>query len=187
MPLITMVDREPHDGLSIDDVFEILSNARRRYMIDYLHQTGGTATLSEIADQIAAWEYETPVDDVGNDERRRVYISLYQTHLPKLVEYGVIQYDEDTKTARLTGRVADVDRYLYLDEPASGRWWLRYGALAAVAAGLTVGIWLGWYPLSIVSTEAAALLVTAAFIALSAAHYAAHRYGRYRWRLGRQW
>lgn len=176
--LDTMIDRKSDDGLSPDDSFEILSNARRRYMIDYLHQQGGAESLSNIADHIAAREYDTPVDQIDNDQRRRVYISLYQTHLPKLVEYGVVEYDEDEKIVGLTGRVADIDRFLYIDSREPGRWWVLYVGLTAVAAGLFVGTWLEWYPLSILTEELLALLVAAAFVTLSAAHYAAVRFGR---------
>lgn len=180
-----MVNRNSNDELSTDDVFEILSNARRRFMIDYLHQQGGAESLSDIADHIASREYETSVDGINNDQRRRVYISLYQTHLPKLIEYGVVEYDEDEKTVSLTRRVADVDRFLYIDNAGSGRWWLLYVGLAAVAAGLFVGTWLDWYPRATISEELLVLLVAAAFITLSAAHYAVVRFGRRHRRLGR--
>lgn len=179
-----MVDRKSDDGLSPDDVFEILSNARRRFMIDYLHQQGGSQSLSDIADHIASREYETPVDQIGNDQRRRVYISLYQTHLPKLVEYGVVEYDEDEKSVSLTRRVADVDRFLYINNEGPGRWWVLYVVLTAVAAGLLAGTWLDWYPFAMLSEELLVLLVAAAFITLSAAHYAAVRFGRRHRRLG---
>lgn len=168
----------PNDGLSPDDVFEILSNARRRTMIHYLHQQHGHADLSDIADHIAAWEYDTTHDQITSDQRRRVYISLYQTHLPKLAEYGIVDYDEDEKTVRLTSRVKDVDRFLYIEDQKMNRWWLAYIALAIIAAMLLLGTWLNGTLRSMLSGELLALLVAMAFIILSAVHYAAVRFRR---------
>lgn len=35
---------------------------------------------------------------MSDDRRREIYISLYYAHLPKLVDEGVITFDEDTET-----------------------------------------------------------------------------------------
>lgn len=182
-----MDDAELNDGLSPDDVFEILSNARRRSMIHFLHEQRGQASLSDIADHIAAWEYDTSGDQVNSDQRRRVYISLYQTHLPKLAEYGVVDYDEDEKTVELTRRVRDVDRFLYIDDQPASRWWLAYVTLAIGAAALLVGTWLDGSLNSILPAEQLALLIAGAFIVLSASHYVAVRFSRRRRTVGREW
>lgn len=51
--------------------------------------------MRTLAEEIAAWEHETTVQQLGNDQRQRTYIGLYQSHLPKLDDYGVIEYNQD--------------------------------------------------------------------------------------------
>lgn len=180
---------DPHqtDGLSPDDAFEILSNGRRRAVIHYLHEQDGEAHLSDIADHIASWEYGVDRDEINSNQRRRVYISLYQTHLPKLAEYGVVEYDDDEKTVTLTRRVAAVDRFLYIDDREPSRWWLAYVGLATVAAILVAVSWVDGPAFSAVTNEVLALLIAGGFILLSVVHYAAIRVRRGRGRMHRDW
>jgi len=74
-------------------VFTLLKNPRRRAVLRHLEDTPET-TLADLADRIAAEENDTTPELLSSSERKRVYISLYQSHLPKLAEFGVIEYDQ---------------------------------------------------------------------------------------------
>ncbi|MFC7046607.1 hypothetical protein ACFQH6_15405 [Halobacteriaceae archaeon GCM10025711] len=52
--------------------------------------------------QIAAWENGISADQVSSKQRRRVYTALHQTHLPRMVRQGVIEYDQNSKVIELT-------------------------------------------------------------------------------------
>ncbi|WP_227775534.1 DUF7344 domain-containing protein [Haladaptatus pallidirubidus] len=66
---------------SFDDIFKLLSEKRRRYAIHHLSATPeGVATLSDLVEQVAAWETETSTGDVPDDYQRRVEASLHHTH-----------------------------------------------------------------------------------------------------------
>lgn len=82
------------DDLPLSTVFELLSNQRRLQILKYL-STAETAEVSEIAEYIAAIENDVPRDEVQTDERKRVFISLYQTHVPRLEDHGIVTYDRD--------------------------------------------------------------------------------------------
>lgn len=170
---MTRVDT--NGDLSPDDIFEILSNSRRRYLIHTLHQRGGAAGLSELADRIAASEHGIPIADVESDQRRRVYISLYQTHLPKLEEYGIVDYDEEDKTVSLTDRVDRLDHYLYIGNHTARQWWIYYATLSIVGLVVIAGSWAGVYPITVVSIEVLAQVIAVGFVVLAAAHFLATR------------
>ncbi|WP_158237441.1 DUF7344 domain-containing protein [Halegenticoccus soli] len=83
------------NGTSRDDepltetaIFQLLGNERRRLVVDYLLQNGD-ATRRELAEHVAEAEG-------AENERayKSVYVSLHQTHLPKLEVYGVVRFDE---------------------------------------------------------------------------------------------
>lgn len=99
-------------ALTDDEMFEVLSNRRRRRVIEYLRTGDGTASAGELAVQIASAENDTPVQEVSSYERKRVYVSLYQNHLPVMDDAGVIDYDADRKTVRLLPTVAKCEPYL---------------------------------------------------------------------------
>lgn len=78
----------------------------------YLRTHDETATVNELAEQIAAWENEIDVDELSSQQRKRVYVSLYQTHLPKLAETNIVDYDVDEGTVRLTDQAGEIDAFL---------------------------------------------------------------------------
>lgn len=89
-------------SLSLDERFEILKNERRRLVLQYLKGAEGTVKLNELANQITAIENDTDVKAITSEERKRVYVGLYQFHLPKMARMGVIEYDKDRGDVALT-------------------------------------------------------------------------------------
>lgn len=89
-------------ALDRSEVFHLLQNSRRRAVVQYFSTFDGPTTIGDLAEQIAAWECDVPLDEVTKDQRQRVYISLYQSHLDKLDENDVVDY-EDTGDMITTG------------------------------------------------------------------------------------
>lgn len=144
------------DRMSMDLVFEILSNTRRRMVLYYLRQDGGTSTIQKLAEQIAVMENDTRVEQLSSQQRKRVYVSLYQTHIPKLEETGIIEYDDDEGEVYLTDRAVEIDSYLTPTTESEYQWQIHYLALAgigglllflssSVVAGVSVlpTLWIG--------------------------------------------
>jgi len=84
------------DSLDTSSLFHILSNERRRITLDILSR--GPMDLGELATQVTARENGIPPAEVTSDMRKCVYVGLYQAHLPKLKDHGVI---EETETGEL--------------------------------------------------------------------------------------
>jgi DNA-binding transcriptional ArsR family regulator len=80
--------------LDLDEVFAALGHPRRRYLLYTLVNEGSEETLSELATKLAAWEQDKPASEVTDDERRDVQLSLYHSHIPKLADFGVLDYQE---------------------------------------------------------------------------------------------
>ncbi|AHF98898.1 hypothetical protein HALLA_08515 [Halostagnicola larsenii XH-48] len=80
--------------LSRDAIFHLLQTSRRRETIRYLLEANGPVKMREVAEHVAAREHETTVEQLRSTERQRVYIPLYQSHLPKLDKNDVIDYDQ---------------------------------------------------------------------------------------------
>ncbi len=79
-----------------DDAFDALRVERRRAALQYLMENeDNAAPLGEIAEAIAASEYDTTPANLGSQDRKRIYVGLYQTHVPRLEEYGLVSVDRD--------------------------------------------------------------------------------------------
>ena len=80
--------------ISREQIFEVLSNERRRLVLRYLRERDGEHRVDfrDLVDQVAAWENETTPDRLGSSERKCVYTALRQTHLPKLQQFGIVEF-----------------------------------------------------------------------------------------------
>ncbi|WP_231189370.1 hypothetical protein [Haladaptatus sp. DYF46] len=98
--------------LSKDTIYHLLQVQRRRFALHYLQETTEPVVMSDLAEQVAAWEHGTTIGNLQSKERQRAYISLYQSHLPKLDEKGVIEYDQARGIVKRTGLTTHLDPYL---------------------------------------------------------------------------
>lgn len=120
-----------------DLVYRVLSDTRRRYAFHYLKQCDGPITLRELAEQVAAWENEKDRNALSSQERKRVYISLYQSHLPTLDKEGIVDYDSETGTVGLPEAVAGLEIYLEV-VPTWDLRWSTYYLLLSILNGLVL-------------------------------------------------
>ena len=96
--------------LAETEIHDVLRNERRRLALERLSERSSPASVSDLAEHVAALEAgERPPP---NNLRQSVYVSLHQTHLPKLDELGIVEYDTDEKTVELTDRAGQVTVYL---------------------------------------------------------------------------
>ncbi len=153
--------------LSRDMAFEILTNARRRYTLSYLRSRTGAVSIGELAEVVAAWENDTSIELVSSKERKSVYTSLYQTHLPKMADAGVIEYDRQRGNVQLSDRANELDEYLYPTVQASN-WSTYYLGLALVGGAAIVCRLVGMYPFTEVPMLVYAGLLLGSFVLLSA-------------------
>jgi hypothetical protein len=105
-------DTEDRQTVTKSEVFDVLKNERRRSVIRFLNDRGGSGTLSEVAELIAAEENDTTVERLTSSERKRVRIALYQCHLPRMHKMGVVDFDKHRGTIALRDPAAEVLLYL---------------------------------------------------------------------------
>jgi len=91
-------DTAPDADVNRDALFEALASPRRRYALRITgildDQFGGATALRTLADAVAARECRVAIEDLGDQQRKRVFVSLYQTHLPKLDDLGLVDWRE---------------------------------------------------------------------------------------------
>lgn len=113
-----MTDADSSETFLRDDVFDALASARRRYILSVL-QDHEMLALADIADEIATWEHDAPLPEITPETVKDIYVSLHHRHLPKLVDSGLVIYDDETELVGLAdaGRAVDPD----IDPTVSGQ------------------------------------------------------------------
>lgn len=122
--------------LAATDIHDVLSNERRQLILEFLREAGGRLSARELSERIA--EVETGESPPPRNIRQSAYVSLHQTHLPKLDELGIVDYDQSSKEVRLNDRAKQVSVYMET-VPKYGLSYAEY-YLAVSAIGLLLVI-----------------------------------------------
>ncbi len=165
-----MDGRITQQRLTKGEIFEVLRNQRRRYVLHYLKQDDRPVELGDLAQQVAAWEYETTLDRVTPEQRKRVYTTLQQTHLPRMDEAGIVTFDSNDGVIEVTDRTAEVAIYLEIVPGREFAWRELYLSLGAISCALVAALWGGVYPFTALSNLAWMAIVAATFTVTATAH-----------------
>ncbi|KAB1186673.1 MULTISPECIES: ArsR family transcriptional regulator [Haloferax] len=125
----------PDTELSETRIHEVLSNDRRRMAIEFLQD--GDLTLRELSERIA--EAETGESPPPRNIRQSAYVSLQQTHIPKLDELDIVTYDEGSKTVSLA-EAGDVTVYMEVVPEGELSWSEYYTTLSALGLVLMTAV-----------------------------------------------
>jgi hypothetical protein len=134
--------------LAETEIHDILRNDRRRRVLEHLQESVGTVTLRELAERIAA--HESGESPPPRQLRESVYNSLHQTHLPKLDDENVVEYDKHRKTVSLQPGARDVNVYMEVVTKYGITWADYYRSIATLSLMLVVASDLGTPPLDVV-------------------------------------
>ena len=136
-------DQTP-DELSLDVVFDVLKNSRRRLVLDYLARNDQPVDLRDLADFVTAEENDTDVSAITSKERKRVYVGLYQFHLPKMDDMNIIEFNQDRGRISLTDRGETlVQQHAQHADGVSGGKYRYYGLALLGGLGALLGLLTG--------------------------------------------
>ncbi|MFQ3319674.1 MAG: putative transcriptional regulator [Natronomonas sp.] len=132
---------EANDALDEGDIHDVLGNDRRRLAIEVLRERDGTGAVRDLAEVVAA--RETGESPPPRDKRQSVYVSLHQTHLPKLDDLGIVEYDADSKAVRLRDRVKEVEVYMEVVPQYGLSWGEFYFGLGVLGVLSIIAVLIG--------------------------------------------
>ena len=133
----SVAESEASSGeLPLDQVFEILKNQRRREVLAYLRESETEVTLGEVAEHIAAIENDTTVDAISSSERKRVYVGLYQCHLPKMDDMNIVSFNQNRGRIELAENAAQLEPFIEQDDAEPRAWYQYYAGISLGSAVL---------------------------------------------------
>ncbi|MFC6824787.1 DUF7344 domain-containing protein [Halopelagius fulvigenes] len=95
-----------------DELFDVLSNPRRRFVLDNLLTVEMPVPVETLATELVEWEASLTDLDRRGGERDAVEISLVHNHLPKMADSEFVEYDAEDRTVTLGDRTDELRAHL---------------------------------------------------------------------------
>lgn len=167
--------REEQDGTIADkDVFEVLSNRRRRFVIHALKRADDPPDVSELSRYVTAWELDIDPEDVPYENRHNVHSTLKRTHLPKLQENGIVTVDEDDVVRPAPG-LKEIEVYVEVLRGREVPWSLYYIGLSVLSVGLLAAVVVGVPGFATLSPINVGVFAATSFAISAAVHHVVGR------------
>ncbi len=123
-----------------------LLSPRRKCILEQLSENGGEASVEEIISRILALENK----EMNYKSRKSVYVSLMQTHLPRLEKEGIVRYDKRLGKVILINLPDDLKMYVETVDKFDIPWSVYYLALSI--SMLFIGFIFNSFALIVAST-----------------------------------
>lgn len=95
---------ETDQVLLVDETYTLLANRQRRKLLYHLREMNPAETTLESLVQHLAESDHVTIDGADDEEiRERLHLSLIHSHIPKLEQAAVIDWNERDKTIRYRG------------------------------------------------------------------------------------
>ena len=104
------LQRPSTDDLETEEIHDVLRNHRRRLVLDILQAADDPVSVRELSERIGAIEADQ--DPPPRNVRQSVYVSLLQTHLPKLDELGIVDYEPEGRSVSVGEGLREVAIFL---------------------------------------------------------------------------
>ena len=168
--VLAIPDRQ--SAVDAEDAFDILSNRRRRMVVRILEEASPTESIDVdyLSRQITAWEEGTSIDGIDYADRKSVYTSLQQLHLPAMDEAEVIDFDERAGTITATEDTEGYTVYLEVVNDEDVPWHGYYLGLAAISGSLLLALSLDVAPFDNLPVFAVYAFLTVSLLVSAIAH-----------------
>ena len=99
---LSILDSLPRDCSQeqLSAALRVLSNPRRRHTLRVVREHGEEISLPDVADEVAVREHDRPLPEISAETVSDIYISIYHDHLPRLVDAGLLGYDQERDLVR---------------------------------------------------------------------------------------
>lgn len=151
--------------LSKSDIFSVLQNDRRRCVLEILRRDGNQS-VRFLSEEIA--RLESGEADPKSSVRKSIYVSLLQTHIPKMESLGVINYNREQDFVELLPAASHFDIYMETVPKGDIPWSQFYIGLSTLAVVGSVTIYADLFKW--VTSSQWMLFISALFMISSIAH-----------------
>ncbi|TYL40265.1 hypothetical protein CV102_01410 [Natronococcus pandeyae] len=95
LAMLDWLEQREESADAVDEAFDLLADERRRLLLQVMRTYSEELTLPDAAEEVAVRENGCKVTELSAERVANVYISLYHDHMPRLVDAGLIEYDQE--------------------------------------------------------------------------------------------
>jgi DNA-binding transcriptional ArsR family regulator len=99
------------------EFFGVLSNPLRQIIVTHLDECGESVSIEEMADELARRESGQQHAEIPDEQSEPYYLELYHRHVPKLVDAGLVERDEDDGTFSLVDECDGISKHVDQSTP----------------------------------------------------------------------
>ncbi|WP_226013525.1 DUF7344 domain-containing protein [Halomicrobium salinisoli] len=107
-------------GQRQDELFDVLSDRRRRSVLDALRDAETPVPVAALAADLATDEPRGSGSGSTEEQGEAIRVSLVHRHLPKMAATGFVSYDDTRQTVSLADRTDEVRTHLQAMTTTSG-------------------------------------------------------------------
>lgn len=100
--------------LPLETVFQTLRNQRRRSILYHLTTSKHPVPFEELVEIITVEEAETDREDIPVKVYEQVALDLHHKQLPKLDQWGIIEYNTEVELITVAETLRPLDEFLRL-------------------------------------------------------------------------
>lgn len=98
--------------VTLSEIFDLLSEERRRYALYYLYEQDGPVPIEELVKVVAEWEENPHGQDEPWARFDEITLDLQHTHLPKTAKVDFVQYHQDKGIIQVQGTPPKFDAFV---------------------------------------------------------------------------
>lgn len=156
--------------LTLDPIFFTLSNSRRRGIIYCLKRADDPLDVSRLTTLVAAMENGVSPEAVTYSQRKRVYTSIHQSHLPKMDSLGIVDFDQRAGTVESANGLSEIEGYLEISPRSRLSWTDLYFGVGALSLGAALLGWFDVFPFGLVPGIAYLIAFATVLVTISVVH-----------------
>ena len=99
-------------SLSPSTLFDLLCDPRRRQILAVLIAHRRTLTVNDLMKAVVTREQELPVTEIDGTELTQAHLELQHSHIPKLAETPLIEYDVERNLVEPTAQLEHLEPFL---------------------------------------------------------------------------
>lgn len=86
------------------------TDSHRRHALDILGKSDAPMALADLAADIGTRESEDSGKDIDWERIQRIYVALYHNHIPRLAEWGIVEFNTARRTVTRSKSAASAER-----------------------------------------------------------------------------
>jgi hypothetical protein len=155
-----------YSKLPMSAIFGILKNDRRRWILEVLKKDG-KLSIRSLSEKIA--RIEAGVEEPNSGVRKSVYVSLLQTHIPKMESLKILNYDREKDSIERLPSAQNFDIYIETVNKGDIPWNQFYLGISTLAIFGSIIIYLGL--MNWITSPQWMLFISVVFFASSMVHF----------------